>query len=130
MLNELNDRLAKMPYLDGYQMTQNDKDMLSKVGQPPIQHPHVLRWFNQVSFETGANQPKKEEAPTSAQPPQKAPGSGHSKNTDPTILPKSSAQRDAKTGQLKEDPIYVAHRNKMFGDLLEAQKKRYDAMPQ
>jgi len=130
MLNELNERLAKLPFLGGYEVSNEDKDCLGKLDAPPIQHPHVLRWYNQVKFVIG----KKESnaapaAKTAAVPAATASGSGHSKLVDPTMLPKKDVQRDAKTGQMKEDPAYVAWRNQMFDDLMEAQKKRYEAMP-
>merc|ERR1711970_946062 len=113
-----------MPYLGGYELSAEDKETLKKIDSPPIQHAHVLRWYNQVTHECGnkAESPKPEVK--SAPAAKSGDSGGHSKNVDPTILPKSDVQRDGKTGQMKEDPIYVAHRNKMFDDLMVAQQKR------
>jgi len=129
LLNELNDRLAAKPYLGGYEMSAEDKETFSKIGDSPIQHAHVLRWYNQVQFEMGTKEENKPEAKTEPVKTASASPTGHSKLVDPSILPRKDVQRDNKTGQMKEDPIYVAHRNKMFDELLEAQEKRYAAMP-
>ena len=133
MLNELNERLAKLPYLGGYEVSNEDKgtfkiknlyirgfthanyffyilerkyvnplDCLGKLDAPPIQHPHVLRWYNQVKFEIGEKESKAAPAAKIATvPAATASGSGHSKLVDPTMLPKKDVQRDAKTGQMK-----------------------------
>jgi len=86
---------------------------LAKIDQPPIQHLHVLRWYNQVSHECGPKETgkAKPEVPKSA--PVKSDG-GHSKDVDPTILPKSTVQRDAKTGQMKGNIFKMMVKNQNF----------------
>ena len=83
----------------------NQSDCVGKLDAPPIQHPHVLRWFNQVKHEMGAKEPKAVAAASSNAAAPTAPAassaSGHSKLVDPTMLPKRDMQRDAKTGQMK-----------------------------
>ena len=80
----------------------NSLDCLGKLDAPPIQHPHVLRWYNQVKFEIGEKESKAAPAvKTAAVPAATASGPGHSKLVDPTMLPKKDVQRDAKTGQMK-----------------------------
>ena len=77
-------------------------ETLAKVGSPPIQHPHVLRWYNQVTFESGEKDTSKVVAVTTATASMTiTPSSGHSKKVDHQILPKSDVQRDGKTGQMK-----------------------------
>ena len=55
LLNEINEKLAKMPYLGGYSPSDEDKAILSQLRDPPIQHINALRWYNQMNHELGLN---------------------------------------------------------------------------
>merc|ERR1711971_1487234 len=105
LLNDINERLAKMPYLGGYEMSKEDKETLSKIEQPPLQHVNALRWYNQCRHETGVTSSNNSDC-TSSCPVEAAPvdkiGAAYSKVVDPALLPAMKAQRDPKTGQLKD----------------------------
>ena len=59
LLNEINEKLAKMPYLGGYSPSDEDKAILSQLRDPPIQHINALRWYNQMNHELGLNKTMK-----------------------------------------------------------------------
>merc|ERR1711990_638995 len=139
LLKELNDRLAKLPFLSGFELGEEDKKILSQIDQPPIQHINVLRWFNQCNHLLDNKQSSKSSqssqqqsqpktsCPTSDCPVKNAMG-GYSKKVDPELLPALKAQRDPKTGQLKEDPIFIKHRMDLFDKLWAKQEERYANM--
>merc|ERR1711939_66062 len=122
-LDELNLRLSKMPFLSGYEAGEEDLSVISKMDAPSLQHPHIHRWFKQMTKGSesccgGTTPPVVLKTNTSSPKP----SSGHSKEVDFSILPKKEVQRDNKTGAMKEDPIYVEHRMKMFDELWEKQE--------
>ena len=49
---------------------------------------------------------------------------GYSTKVNPSILPALKSQRDPKTGQLKEDPLFIKHRMDLFDDLYAKQEER------
>lgn len=130
-LNELNEKLSKLPFLNGYEVSQADKDAFKKFDGTPFQHAHLMRWYKQMKFEMGGDQKQEQKtAPAPVKPALECTsGSCHSKDVNFDILPAKGVQRDAKTGQMKEDPVYVAYRLKMFDELFAAQEERIAAMP-
>ena len=44
-------------------------------------------------------------------------GAMYSKVVDPSLLPAMKAQRDPKTGQLKDEPAFIKHRMDLFDQL-------------
>ena len=46
-------------------------------------------------------------------------------SVNPDILPALKSQRDPKTGQLKEDPVFIKHRMDLFDDLFAKQEERW-----
>ena len=55
------------------------------------------------------------------------PGGNYSKVVDPGLLPALKAQRDPKTGQLKDEPAFIKHRMDLFDKLFAEQQARYEA---
>jgi len=129
LLNEINDRLAKMPFLGGYELSKEDKETLSKIEEPPLRHVNVLRWYNQCRHQMGVTTSANNECaacPVEAAPVDKV-GAAYSKVIDPALLPAMKAQRDPKTGQLKDEPSFIKHRMDLFDQLFADQQKRYEA---
>merc|ERR1711935_586220 len=129
LLNEINDRLAKMPFLGGYELSKEDKETLSKIEEPPLRHVNVLRWYNQCRHQMGVTTSANNECaacPVEAAPVDKV-GAAYSKVIAPALLPAVKAQRDPKTGQLKDEPSFIKHRMDLFDQLFADQQKRYEA---
>ena len=137
LLKEINDRLAKMPFLGGYELGEEDKKVLAQIDQPPIQHINALRWFNQCNHILGVKKEvkvteisKDEAAKCPSKDCAKNVSGGYSKKVDPGLLPAMKSQRDPKTGQLKEDPVFIKHRMDLFDSLWAAQEERIAAKEQ
>merc|ERR1711953_544205 len=133
LLNEINEKLAKMPYLGGYSPSDEDKAILSQLRDPPIQHINALRWYNQMNHELGLNKTvkKNDESCDGKACPGEVVNNvpdGFSTKVNPDILPALKSQRDPKTGQLKEDPVFIKHRMDLFDDLFAKQEERYANM--
>lgn len=110
-------------------MSKEDKETLSKIEQPPLQHVNALRWYNQCRHETGVtnnNSDCTSSCPVEAAPVDKI-GAAYSKVVDPALLPAMKAQRDPKTGQLKDEPAFIKHRMDLFDQLFAEQQKRYES---
>ena len=112
-------------------MSKEDKETLSKIEQPPLQHVNALRWYNQCRHEMGVTTNTTTASECAACPVEAAPvdaiGAAYSKVVDPALLPAMKAQRDPKTGQLKDEPSFIKHRMDLFDQLYAEQQKRYEA---
>merc|ERR1711976_635869 len=112
LLNEINERLAKMPYLGGYELSNEDKEVLAKIDQPPLQHVNALRWYNQVRHDLGTSTTAKDcsSGDCPAEPvTADSVDAMYSKVVDPSLL-----------------PAFIKHRMDLFDQLYKEQQERYE----